>query len=86
MTAPLKNIAPTPLETEYKELLNLSPRSNKPLKRVDIPSGLPRSQPEDFVTLSGRPDAEGSSVKLTPSQPVTKAERQALQSQFSIYG
>jgi len=84
MTAPLQKTAPPPPDAAYREQLTLSARNGSPQKGGTNPS--PRRS-EDVVTLSSRrSDTEGTSATLRPSQPVTHAEKHALQSKFSIYG
>ena len=84
MTAPLQRIAPPPPDAAYREQLTLSARNGNPQKGGTDPSP---GRSEDVVTISSeRPTTEGAAAKLKPSQPVTHAEKHALQSGFSIYG
>ena len=88
MTSPIKKNIPTPLEREYKEQLKQAALNNSPANKVkNLRAGLSATLGQDVVTLSSsQSDDTSSPVKKTPSQPLTFDEKQALQTQFSIYG
>jgi hypothetical protein len=83
----IKQNIPTGLDAEYKQQLKQVARNNNPASKVaNIKSGIYLGPAEDFVTLSvALLDGEESPRKLKPSQPVTFAEKQAIQAQFSVY-
>lgn len=83
-----KKIAPTPLETQYRELRRLSPENGSPANSAaNRKSARQDSSPEDIVTLSSKASRnETPAAKVKPSQPVTQAERRALLYGFSVYG
>jgi hypothetical protein len=88
MVSTIKKSAPTPLESEYKELRKLSPRNGVPAKSAAGRKSAQQNPPnEDIVTLSSKqPLDESPPDKLKPPQPVTPDERRALLNGFSIYG
>jgi hypothetical protein len=88
MTTLIRKPIPTPLETEYKNQLKQSARNGRSSNNtINMKGGQSHGLPEDIVTLSsGQADAGARPDKLKPSLPVTYSEKQALQTQFSIYG
>ena len=84
MTAPIRTNISTPLEAEYKERVKLTSRDNMSPNSAARQTSL--RMPEDVVTLSSSVTAAGEPPRLKPSLPVTPAEKQALQVQFSVYG
>jgi len=85
MTPTIRKTIQTPLDAEYKRLVKQTANNNIPAESRGSVMSLGRQ--EDIVTLSsGVIDAAKPPTKLKPSQPVSRSEMQALQSQFSIYG
>ena len=87
MVSRVKHNIPSGLDAEYKEQLKQVARNNSPANKVaNIKAGVYFDPVEDVVTLSSSNlDAGEPSKKLKPSQPVTFAEMQAIQAQFSVY-
>jgi len=86
MVSRIKHNIPTGLDAEYKEQLKQAARNNSPASKVaNIKAGTFLGQSEDSVALSSQLDVGEQAVKLKPSQPVTFAEKQAMQAQFSVY-
>jgi len=84
MTSSIRNTIPTPLEAEYKRLLKQTEMDNNPSDNKR--TGMSLGRQKDYVTLSSREiDAAKPPKELQPSQPVTRSEMQALNSQFSIH-
>ena len=85
MTSSISKTNQTPLDAEYNRLVKQAAKNNNPAENKSFVRSL--GLQEDVVTLSsGGIDAAKPPTKLKPSQPVTRSEMQALQSQFSIYG
>jgi len=85
MTSSISKTNQTPLDAEYNRLVKQAAKNNNPAENKSFVRSL--GLQEDVVTLSsGGIDAAKPLTKLKPSQPVTRSEMQALQSQFSIYG
>ena len=85
MTSPIRPKVPSSLETDYKERIRLSSRDNSATYSRSVGSAS-LQLPEDVVTLSSARLKEFDAPKQKPSQPVSPAEKQALQTQFSVYG
>lgn len=75
------------LEAEYSQLVQQqsSGGSKAPNRPVKAASQSVVNTPVDKVTLSSRQADNNPAPKLKPSQPVTIAEKTALQTLFSVY-
>jgi len=86
MVSRIKSNIPSALDVAYKQQLKQSAINNSPASKVaNIKAATFFDLTEDSVSLSSKSDAGEQSKKLKPSQPVTIAERQAIQAQFSVY-
>ena len=85
MTISLRKAAAMKLEAEYSQLRKQQANGNiNNQKRADVASKQITSSQTDTLILSSKQTGIEPPSKLTPSKPVTFAEKTALQSQFSV--
>jgi|GEM_PF-1973775 len=86
MSISLRKAAAMQLQAEYTQLRKqqAEDKANKPRRARSVPAAASDGTQADTVTLSSTQADGGTPAKPKPSQPVTVAEKSALQSLFSV--